>query len=147
MKLLRLLIIIVVVAGGVTAFVVVKNQHKPAAVSAKSTVSATPSGSITPTQLIQGGSQYINKSVRVYGIITKLASGQYVVVDQTGSQRLAVELSTTKNINFEKYADATYKTGKTVAVKPATVSGKFTVPPSQTGQPASASLVVTSVQQ
>lgn len=114
-----------------------------------------PAGTITPSQLAQNNQTYLNKDVKVRGLLHKDTSGQYYIVDQGSTSRPAAFYLTLKGVaasELDKYSIVDGSNGlpadtKTKDVQPVTVIGSFVLDSApQAGGATSAKLTVAAIQ-
>lgn len=84
-------------------------------------------GTISPGELLKSPNNYVDKNVRVIGVIVEI-EGKYRIIDQSGKVQGAILLSTNNNIDLKKYTTAYKKTSSgTYIIKPVVVDAKFSL--------------------
>jgi len=108
-------VIIVAAGGGVVGYTFGKDSNKATPktvpkvdnnVSALERATKPPQNAISPTAVAKNISDYVDKKVTVYGLVTKVSDGTYLVVGQEAKDPGGLLLDFSKaNIDPTKYAN------------------------------------------
>jgi hypothetical protein len=127
------------------------DQKKASEIAPKSALGDIPAGVLTPNEFNEQSAHYLNKEVRIKGLIIKMSDGSYGLVDAGYNDAKGIVLYEATPLHLEKYAADNNQTAtkdhpvNTSKAKPVIVTGTYTTDKPADGQRVTARFIATKV--